>query len=362
MHPQIVADKPGECPICGMALVSILGTPGESGKPGIPGLAQVTIPTDLRQRMGLTLGQVEKRSLTRHLRLPARIVPDETRQVRVTTKIEGFVETLLVSATGQAVKKGAPLLTIYSPALMAAQEEYRIALQSGLKPLIEASRQRLHSWDLSEAQMAALETTNRIERTLTIYSQADGVVTEKAVLAGQKIMPGDSLMVVTDCSVVWAEVDVAESEVSLIRIGLPVELSFPYWPGKTFMGEVSFLPPGLTSETHTLKARLTVPNADGLIKLGMYADAGLRVPGGERTVVPESAVIQTGTHSYVFRDDGEGKLTPVEIKVGLRSGGVYEVLEGLAEGARVVISANFLVDSESSIRAVIEGNADVKKP
>jgi len=362
MHPQIVSDNPGDCPICGMTLVPIEETAGESDKNALPGLAPVTIAAETRQRMGLTVGQVEKRAMTRSLRLPARIVADETRQVRVTTKIEGFVEMLLVSATGQVVKKGDPLMTIYSPALIAAEEEYRIAIQSGMQPLIEASRQRLRSWDLSDGQISALDRTNRVDRIITVFAQADGVVTEKTVLAGQKILPGEPLMVVTDCSVVWAEIEVAESDVSLIRVGLPVGLSFPYWTAKTFAGEVSFLPPGLNTETHTLKARLTVPNADGLIKLGMYADATLRMSPGDRTVVPETAVMQTGTRTYVFRDDGGGKLTPVEIKVGLRNGGYFEVLTGVVEGDRVVTSANFLVDSESSIRAAIEGNADGKKP
>lgn len=355
MHPQIVSDKPGECPICGMDLVPIESAAAQEGTGGVPGLAAVTIPAETRQKMGLTVGLVEKRNITQVLRVPARIVPDETRQIRLTTKMEGFVETLFVSATGQAVKQGEPLLTIYSPQLVAAGEEYRIALQSGMKPLIEAARQRLRNWDLSADQIAGLEKAGRVERTLTLHAPVGGVVTEKTLLAGQKIMPGDSLMVVTDCSVVWAEADVAEADLPLVRLGLPVELSFPYWPGKLFSGEVSFLPPGLSPETHTLKARVSVPNPDGLLKLGMYADADLRISVGERTVVPVSAVMQTGAHSYVFRDDGAGKLTPVEIRLGLRSEGYYEVREGIVVGDRVVTSANFLVDSESSIRAAIGG-------
>jgi len=360
MHPQIVADKPGECPICGMALVQIEETTGGSGKTAIPGLASVTIPADVRQRIGLTVGRVEKRVMTRILRVPARLVADETRQVRVTTKIEGFVETLSVSVTGQAVKKGDPLLTIYSPPLIAAEEEYGIALQSGMKPLMDAARRRLQSWDLTDTQIAALEHSNTVEWALTVYSPASGVVTEKTLLAGQKIMPGESLMVVTDCSVVWAEIDLSEADLPLVRVGMPVELNFPYWPEESFSGTVSFLPPGLNPETHTLKARLSVPNPGGVLKFGMYAEARLKIPLGERTVVPESAVMQTGTHCYVFRDDGDGKLTPVEIRVGWRNEGYYEVMDGVAVGDRVVTSANFLVDSESSIRAVIESHGGGK--
>jgi Cu(I)/Ag(I) efflux system membrane fusion protein len=356
MHPQIVADKPGECPICGMDLVPIPEGPGQKSEGGVPGLASVSIPEESRQRMGLTVGVVEKKAMTRVMRVPARIVADETRQVRVTTKLEGFVEALSVSAIGQAVHKGDPLLTIYSPQLIAAQEEYRVALQSGMPSLIEAARQRLVNWDITADQIAALEKTNRVERTFALYAPVSGVVTEKTLLAGQKIMPGDPLLVVTDCSGVWAEADVAESDLPLVSVGLAVELSFSYWPEKTFSGTVSFLPPGLNAETHTLKARVAVPNPDGLLKLGMYADALIRLSLGERTAVPGSAVMQTGTHSYVFRDDGGGRLTPVEVRLGLRSDGFYEVLTGVVAGDKVVTSANFLVDSESSIQSAIEIN------
>ena len=391
MHPQIVSDKPGECPICGMALVRAenkaesnsrrLGeTPRPTGIQEIPpgrakpqaeptlfqqiavdGLAQVIITPETRQRMGLTVGTVEKRMMTRTLRVPARIVADETRQTRVVTKIEGYVETLFVSATGQAVKKGDPLFTLYSPQWISAQEEFRVALQSGMASLVESARQRLRSWDIPEPQIAAIEKTDGVERTLTLQSPAGGMVTEKSLLAGQKIMPGESLMVITDCSVVWAEADIHESDLPLVRVGLPVTLSFPYWPGKSFAGAVSFLPPGLNPEMHTLKARLSVPNPDGLLKLGMYADADLVLSLGERTAIPESAVMQTGTHSYVFRDDGNGKLTPVTVRLGTRADGFYEVLSGLAAGDRVVASANFLVDSESSIRAAIEAYGTVEE-
>ena len=363
MHPQIVSDKPGECPICGMALEPIAGTvPEVKDKAGIDGLAPVVLSPDLRQRMGLTMGRVEKRSMKRVLRLPARIEADETRQVRVTFKLEGFVETLFVSATGQSVKKGDPLLTLYSPPLVAAAEEFRIAGQSGMPSLIEAARRRLMAWDVTVDQMAGLTATNAASRVITLFAPAGGTVTEKTLLAGQRITSGEPLMVITDCTVVWALADVSESDVPLMRIGAAVELSFANLPEKIFRGEVSFLPPGLDPVTHTLRARIVVPNPELLLRLGMYAEARVLFPAGERVAIPAAAVMQTGSRNYAFRDDGEGRLSPVEISIGLKDEGYFEVLAGLAAGDRVVTSANFLLDSESSIRAANEGQEKQAAP
>lgn len=355
MHPEIISDKPGECPICGMDLVPVEAASGQAATPSaIPGLASVTITPELRQRMGLTVGVVETRDMMKVIRTPARLIADETRQFRVTTKVDGYVETLAVSFTGQAVRKGDPLLSIYSPQLVSAQQEFILAVQSGIKMAVDAARQRLQFWDISDAQITALEKTGKIEKSLSLYAPASGVVTEKTVLAGQKISPGESLMVVTDLSRIWAEADLAESDLPFVRIGMPIELTLPYWSGKSVWGVVSFLSPTLAPATHTAKVRMDIANADLAFKLEMYADASLAFPLGKQVVVPESAVMRTGERSYVFRDAGDGKLIPIEIQVGVRNDGLYQVLSGVAVGDRVVTSANFLVDSESSIRAIID--------
>lgn len=358
MHPQIIAAKPGECPICGMALVVVGEGGSEPSGAGITGLAAVTVAPEVRERIGLTVGMVEARQMTQVLRLPARIVADEARQTRVTSRLEGYVETLYVSVTGQLVKPGDPLLSLYSPQLAAAGGEYRIALRSGQNDLIEASQQRLRTWGLSPAQLQALQAGDQAAATILLPVPAAGVVTERSVVAGQKVGPGDPLMVVVDCSTVWALADVSESDIPLVKTGLTVSLTFPNWPGKRIQGVVSFIPPELNPETRTLKIRIEVPNPDLSLKLGMYAEGRLEIPLGSRTSIPETAVMQTGTQVYAFRDDGDGKLTPVEIRVGIRSGGYYEVLSGLEPGARVVTSANFLVDSESSIRAALEAQGN----
>jgi Cu(I)/Ag(I) efflux system membrane fusion protein len=334
----------------------------------------VSIPSEVRQRMGLTLGRVEKRSLVRNVRTSARIVVDETGQYRVTTKVDGWVEKLLVNVTGQAVKQGEPLLTIYAPALVAAQQEYLTALQvrdrlaatknpaatAGVDDLLKATRQRFQLWDISEDQIQRLEKTRQVEKTLTLYAPAGGVVMEKGILAGQKIMAGDPLLVIADLRNVWADADIYQSDLLHVTVGMPVEVTLPYWPDKVFTGKVNFVTPTLDPATRTVRARLEVENSDLLLKPGMYADARLKHTMGERLVVPTDAVMRAGERAHVFKDGGDGKLMPVIVRIGTRSDGYFELLEGLQEGEQVVTSANFLVDSESSLKAALAAMSGAK--
>ena len=369
MHPQIVRDQPGDCPICGMRLVPF--TPGESrgDQPVAPtGLAPVSIGAEARQRMGLTFGKVERRQLHKEIRTSARIVPDETRLFRVTTKVEGWVDKLYVNVTGQAVKKGQPLLSIYSPELYATEEELLAALKmdrnladspfpsvsQGGRDLLEASRRRLKLWDLTDAEIKRIERTGEIRKNLTLDAPASGYVLEKDVLEGQKIIPGDSLMVIADLSHVWGLADLYESDLPSIEKGMPVVITLPYWPGQTFAGAIVFLDPALNPQTRTLRARLDIPNPSLLLKPEMYANARLDYSLGEKLAVPEGAVMRTGEHAFAFVQGDGDRIVPKEITIGARSEGYFEVLSGLNEGDRVVTSANFLVDSESSLKAALE--------
>jgi Cu(I)/Ag(I) efflux system membrane fusion protein len=365
MHPTVVQDKKGSCPICGMDLVPVEkegDVAGESPS-SVPGLATVEIPDEARQRMGLRLGVVEKRLLTGAVRSSARIEADETRLFTVTAKIEGWVDKLFVATTGQAVTQGDPLLTVYSPELVSAQAEYLAVLATRRTPaggqgdgdsLLAAARRRLEYWDISDEQIVRLEKTGKAEKTLTLYAPASGWVTERRISAGQKIMPGEALMVVSDLTVIWADADIYPSDLPYIKVGMPVEVALPYWPGQVFTGRVSFIAPTLDPVTRTLAARLEIPNPDLQLKPGMYATATLQYAHGEKLAVPAAAVIFTGTRVVAFRDAGGGRLAPAELKLGVRSGDYYEVLAGLDEGDPVVISANFLVDSESSMKAALE--------
>ncbi len=333
----------------------------------VPGLATVAVTAEARQRMGLKLGTVGKRSLTGVVRTSARIVANETRQHRVTTKIEGWVEKLFVATTGQAVKRGDPLLTVYSPDLLAAQAEYLIALaarqtlastnssvQQGGDSLLAAARRRFELWDISDEQLDRLERTGKAEKYLMLYAPASGWVTERMVLAGQKIMPGEALMLISDLTEIWADADIYQSDLPHVKVGIPVEVTLPYWPGQVFTGQVSFITPALNAMTRTLNARLEIHNPDLRLKPEMYATATLKHDFGEKLAVPTTAVVFTGTRNVAFRDMGDGHLSPAELKLGARSGDYYEVLEGLSEGDKVVVSANFLVDSESSMKAALE--------
>lgn len=415
MHPQIVQDKPGDCPICGMKLVpGKLEEPSEdehlnhrkkimyrssmnpneiSDKPGkdsmgmdmIPfepevdeietpaGLASVTVSREKRELIGLTFGTVELKNISREIRTSARVVPDETRLFQITTKVEGWVEELHVNQTGQYVKKGQPLLAIYSPELLAAQEEYlsSVAAIEKLTPMpgstvlesfkkLEASaREKLRLFDISDAQIDRLRASQKAQRTMMLQSPVSGYVTEKMVLQGQRVMMNDPLMTITDLSRVWGEVDIYETDLPYVKVGMPAELTLSYWPEMNFPGRISFLYPFLEAETRTIKARIEVDNPEFFLRPGMYADAKLSYNLGNRLAVPEGAVMRTGVMDYVFVESEQDKIVPTVVTLGVRSGdGYYEVISGLEAGQRVVTSANFLIDSESSLKAALKSAAD----
>ena len=401
MHPSVVSDKPGDCPICGMKLVSTTRpehenesaiqtatrktryrstmNPNEvSEKPGkdsmgmemVPfelehpsettpsGLAAVSITAAARQRLGMTIGVVEKRTLARTIRTSARIVPDETRLYRASVKVEGWVDKLYAATTGQEVKKGDPLLTIYSPDLVSAQQEHLAALRSGSTNLVESSRRRLALWDISPEQIANLETNGEVDKTMTLYAPAGGYVLQRLVLPGQKIMPSEPLLMIGDLSTVWADADIYETDLPYIKVGMPVELLLPYWPGKKFEGKITFVSPTLDPESRTLKARLEVSNPESLLKPEMFGTATFAYELGEKLAIPESAVMRNAQQTYAFHDTGDSRLVPTPITVGARSDGYYELVAGLNEGDKVVTSANFLVDSESSMKAALESMSD----
>ena len=359
MHPTVVQDKKGSCPICGMDLVPIESAQdahaGQSS--AISGLAAVSITAEVRQRMGLTTGTIAKRPLARDVRTSARIAADETRLYHVTTKVDGWIEKLFTATTGQFVKQGDPLFTIYSPELVTAQQELLTAAESGLPELTAAARRRLALWDVSQEQIERVLTTRQIEKTLTLHAPVSGSLVERRFSAGHRAMAGEDLLTLADLSSVWADADIYQPDLAHVRVGMAAELILPYWPEKRFAGKVTFLSAALDPESRTLKARMEVPNPDLSLKPGMFGVARLRYDLGEQTAIPESAVMRTGEHTYAFKDAGEGRLVPVEIEIGARAGGYFQLLSGLAEGDKVVTSANFLVDSESSLKAAMAAMA-----
>jgi Cu(I)/Ag(I) efflux system membrane fusion protein len=318
-------------------------------------------------QFGVTFGTVEERTLTAETRTTGVITFDERRMVKVAPKFAGFVERLHVDFTGQAVRRGQPLLDIYSPELVAAQEELLLArrlertigesavpgVPSGTTDLLGAARRRLRLWDISEAQIEEILRTGAVRRTLTLYAPASGVVTEKNVLSGQAVDAGMTLYTVADLSRVWVDVQLRETDATLVRQGTPAALEITGLPGRLFEGRVDYVYPTLDSQSRSIRARVTVPNAGRTLMPGMYATVRLLSPARRALTVPTSAVVQTGQRSLVFVDMGGGRLMPHDIEIGRTTSEYSEVLAGVEPGQRVVTSAQFLLESESNLAEVM---------
>lgn len=317
---------------------------------------------------GVTFGTVEQRTLTTDVRTAGIVVMDEARVATVTPKINGFVERLYVNTTGQPVRRGEPLAEIFSAELIAAEEELLLArrldrtvgqsavpgVPSSSGELLAAARRRLRLWDVSDAQIDDVLRTGRSRRTITLFSPATGVVTDKKVTQGQAVQAGTELYVVADLSNVWVDAQVRESDAADLRVGSGADLEFATYPGRAYKGRVTFLYPTVAEQTRSLRARIAIANADGRLKPGMYATVRLSSPTRSALTVPRSAVLQTGERAVVFVDQGRGALRPMDVVTGRTAGEYVEVLSGLAPGQRVVTSAQFLLDSESNLAEVMK--------
>ncbi|MFZ5896701.1 MAG: efflux RND transporter periplasmic adaptor subunit [Myxococcota bacterium] len=376
MHPTIVQDHPGDCPICGMKLVKVerskLREPSnpsatmEAAAPtasaSVAGMAPVEIDPARQQLIGLKTSEVVLGTVGGAWRTVGRVAVDETRVRHVNLKIAGFVEKVYVDYIGKRVQRGAPLFSIYSPELLAAQEEYLLALKTrgelakvSAAPaddtLVSAARRKLELWDISAAALDKLEKTRQPSRTLTFYSPATGVVTKKDVVEGMKLDAGAMPYEIVDLSNVWVLADVYESELRFVKEGMAANLTLAAFPGREFKGKVVFLDPLLDPQTRTVKVRLTFPNPNGELRPEMFGEVVLLGPPHEALRVPLDAVVDSGTEKLAFVASGEGKFEPRSIEVGANDGSYIEVVRGLRAGERVVTRANFLVDSESRLRA-----------
>ena len=357
MHPEVTSTKPGDCTICGMKLVPVETKPAAAaaGEPSPSGLAPVHVSEETRKQMGLTFGTVEKRAVRREIRTPARIVPDQSRVLRLNSPVDGWVEKLWVNGVGERVKKGDPIIQIYGTTVISFLRDVAIVYRQGSP---EIARERLRHWGISESQIdEAMLGAGKAQPVLTLVAPSDGFVAEKTVYAGQKLVAGEPIVVLADLTHVWAEVDLFESDIPWVKPGMSAAISFAYWPEKEFKGRITLLSPFLDPQTRTLRARLEVPNAAFELKPEMFGTARIAVDLGDRLVVPEGAVMRTGDRAYAFLATAGDRIDPVEVKLGLRAEGAYEVLSGLKAGDRVVASANFLVDSESSLKAALEAVA-----
>jgi membrane fusion protein, copper/silver efflux system len=381
MHPTYISDQPGDCPICGMKLVPIApstgsnaGAPdsspphGAASSPSVPGYVPVTIPPERIQTLGITVAEASRVELDQSFRTFGRIAYDETMVHHVHTRFEGYIEHLFVNYTGQYVKAGQSLFSVYSPELYATQNEYLLALrareqreQSGSKAgisgetidLVGAARERLMLWGIGETELNELDRTRQASREIVISSPVSGYVTARVAVHGLKVSPADNLYDIVDLSTVWVLADVYEVNLSFVRVGQPAIMTLDYKPGKIWRGRVTFIDPTVDPATRTVKARLEFSNRDGELKPEMYAHI---VFGGARATgiaVPDSAVIATGERNIVFVAKGNGIFEPREVILGARVRNMYEIKQGISEGEKVVTGASFLLDSESKLKAAV---------
>lgn len=328
---------------------------------------QVKISTEKVQKLGVRTELASMKAINKTVRAAGRIEPDERRSFVIAPKFEGYVERLHVNSTGQPVAKGQPLFEVYSPELVSAQREYAIAMQglqslkgadastqSGMKQLADASLLRLKNWDISDAQIKSLSQSGEAKRSLTFRSPVSGIVTEKKAVQGMRFMPGETLYQVADLSSVWVIADVFEQDIGMVKPGAKASVRINAYPDKQFEGAITYIYPTMKQETRTVPVRIELANPGQLLKPGMFAEVELRLAARQQAVtVPLSAVIDSGKRSVVLVQVKEGRFEPRDVRLGARSDDYVEVLEGVKDGEAVVVAANFLIDAESNLKAVL---------
>ena len=349
MHPWVILPEPGLCPICHMDL-----TPLDPAK--LTG--EIAIDPVVVQNIGVRVASVTTGPLTKDIRTIGTVAYDETATRDVNTKISGWIEELFVDETGAAVEQGDPLFTLYSPELFQAQEEYLSAFQNQgrlTRGLLEGSRTKLDYLDISPEQIRELEQRGTVRKTLTVASPHSGVVVEKNAHEGMKIEPGTLVYRIADVSSVWVIATLYEYQLPFVKVGQPAVMSLPYLAGREFTGEVAYIYPYLQEESRQVKVRLEFQNSDGMLRPGMFATVQLESTLDQEAILaPREAIISTGTRQVVFIAQGEGKFEPREVDIGVETEqGLVEILDGLKPGERVVTSGQFLLDSESKMRAAL---------
>jgi multidrug efflux pump subunit AcrA (membrane-fusion protein) len=327
----------------------------EMGGGDSTGVAGVPLDRTASDRIGITFARAAQRPLGRETRVVGTLTYAEPRRQYVSARVMGWVEQLNADYMGKVVHKGDPLLALYSPELVSAQEEYLSARRLGDKSLTAAAQRRLALWNIPQDQIDSLERTGEVRRTIVLQSPMNGEIAEKMVTEGQAVQPGDNLFLIADRSVLWVDLAVFEMDARSVRIGSPVEISVDALPGKTYPGRVAFIHPTVEEKTRTITARAEVVNRDGALRPGMYATAMIRPASAKVLTVPTQAVLPTGTQNLVFVNRGDGRFMPRPVAVGARGDSLVEVVNGLKSGDEVVASAAYLLDSESSLAAAMQG-------
>lgn len=363
MHPNYKSDKPGTAPDCGMPLVPMVEDQMQAMANMPPGT--VMIPPDKQQLIGVRTAPVEIADLSRTLRTVGRIEVDETKIARIHTKFQGWIDKVFVDFVGKSVRKGEPLFTVYSPELLATQQEYLLALKSKKllgnstyrevvgdeNALANSARQRLKLWDISGEQIERLEQTGEATRTMLLTSPIDGYVTTREVYENTYVTPDKELYTIVDLSAIWVNVDIYEYEAPYIRLGQKARMTLAYGTGRSYGGTVTYIYPTLDPNTRTLKVRMEFPNPAMELKPNMYSNIALNIDIGRRVQVPAEAVLDSGTRKIVFIAKPDGYFEPREIQVGGKVDDRFIVTAGLKPGDVIVTSGNFLIDSESRLTA-----------
>ena len=363
MDPAYIRNEPGKSPM-GMDLIPVYEDDEEESAEGAIRIDPVTV-----QNIGVRTAVVERRPLSRTLRTVGLVAYDEKRVTQVQSKVEGWIEKLYIDFTGQPVKKDDILLEIYSPQLVSTQEEYLVALEfrekmgkspyeeiaGGGESLLKSARKRLDYLDVPRHQIHELEKNRKIMKTLHIHSPNKGIVVNKHIQEGSYVKPGMPLYTIADISKVWVYADIYEYELPWVKVGQKVKMTLPYYPGKEFQGKVAYIYPYLEAKTRTVKVRLEFNNAGWELKPDMYANVVIESVVAESDIaVPSEAVIRSGERNVVVVALGSGKFLPMNVTLGVETGdGYYQILEGLGDGDEVVISAQFLIDSESRLKEAI---------
>ena len=400
MHPDIISEEPGTCPICGMNLTPIKENISSGGKeiiywrapmdpneiydePGkskmgmdlVPVYADeagasgvVTIDATLQQNMNVKIVSVEKKKLANKIITNGVLTTDETKEYLVTTKVNGWIEKLYVNYTGQMVSKGEKLVDIYSPQLISAQQELLTAIEyqnstngSSDKDIINSGRmlvdnavQKLELLDVSKNEIDKLIESKEIKKYMPLYAPVSGTVLMKQVIEGEKILAGKQLLHIADLTKLWLKADIYESELNKINIGSTAKINFNYLPSKTYKGKISFIYPTVDPKTRVVKIRIDLSNLNGKLKPDMYANVEIEGKSlGDLPVISENSVIRSGEKNIVIKSLGNGKFKPVDIQLGGYSDGYYQVLKGVQQGDKIVSSAQFMIDSESSLKAAV---------
>jgi len=410
MHPFYTQEGPGTCPVCGMNLTPVKKSGQKKGerkikhwrapmdpaylsdKPGKSPMGMdlipvyedaedeeglVTIDPVTVQNIGVRTAVVKKRPLRRMIRTVGRLTYDERKIYHIHTKFTGWINKLYVNFTGQAVGKGEPLIAIYSPDLVSTQKEYLQAfdyhqsmqksdfdsIRTGAESLLDATRRRLELWDVTPAQISKLEESREIQKNMILYSPSGGIVVKmEAAREGMYVQPGMNLYTIADISGIWVEADVYEYELPWIKLGQKAVMTLSYYPGREYEGKITFIYPFLEPKTRTVKIRLEFDNPEFELKPDMYAN--IMISSGiakEGLAAPIEAVVHSGKRDILIIDRGEGRFESREVKVGAEAEGYYQILEGVKEGDIVVTSAQFLIDSESNLKAAISMMQEPKK-